>query len=163
MSDAADDATAFARLFPAAYLCFHRRDGKRSALTGASHAVLEHLSRSGPLTVGEAARHLDRAQSVVSGIVAGLVRKGLLEQIRDARDRRRTLIWLSEAGLARLEHEREVLSRVLLERAMRRMSTAERRALLDGMQALLRAGDRTTPSTATSTQRRAARPRRNAP
>jgi len=141
----ADAAAAFAALFPAAYLRFHRRDGSRAELTGASRAVLLHLSLTGPLTVGEAARHLGRAQSVVSEIVRGLERKGWLERTPHPRDRRRTLVWLSEAGLARLEHDRDVLSLPLLEASMRRMSDDERRALLTGMRALLRANDETPP------------------
>lgn len=39
--------------------------------------VLRHLAMSGPLTVGEMARHFGRAQSVVSEIVDGLEDKGL--------------------------------------------------------------------------------------
>ncbi len=42
----------FCELFPAAYLAFHRRDGKRDQLSGASRAVLLHLAQTGPLTVG---------------------------------------------------------------------------------------------------------------
>jgi hypothetical protein len=57
-------AERFAGLFRAIYLTFHRRDGPRNELSGASRAVLQHLAMSGPLTVGEAAVHLDRAQSV---------------------------------------------------------------------------------------------------
>lgn len=52
--------------------------------------MLTHLAVSGPLTVGEAAGHLNRAQSVVSEIVDGLERKALLERERDPADRRRT-------------------------------------------------------------------------
>jgi hypothetical protein len=40
------------RLFEQTYLRFHRRDGKRSTLTGASRGVLTHLALTGPLTVG---------------------------------------------------------------------------------------------------------------
>ena len=133
------DAAAFGALFPAVYLRFHRRDGKRRALPAASRSVLQHLAVAGPLTIGEMARHLDRAQSVVSEIVAHLERGGLLERLRDARDRRRALVWLTEAGAAHLEREREVLSRELLARAMANMSPADRRALLAGMKALIRA------------------------
>src|ERR671933_787010 len=61
----AADAAAFGRLFEQTYLRFHRRDGKRSELSGASRAVLLHLALSGPLTVGEAARHLDRDRDVL--------------------------------------------------------------------------------------------------
>src|SRR6185369_10025501 len=82
------DAAAFAQLFPAVYLRFHRRDAKGRALPAASRAVLQHLSGAGPLTIGEMARHLDRAQSVVSEVVDHLERDGLLERIRDHRDRR---------------------------------------------------------------------------
>jgi DNA-binding MarR family transcriptional regulator len=69
-------AERFAGLFRAIYLTFHRRDGPRNELSGASRAVLQHLAMSGPLTVGEAAVHLVRAQSVVSEIVDGLARQG---------------------------------------------------------------------------------------
>ena len=67
----------FCELFPAAYLAFHRRDGKRDQLSGASRAVLLHLAQTGPLTVGEAAVHLDRAQSVVSRAASSGSRRGL--------------------------------------------------------------------------------------
>ena len=137
-----DDASRqFGELFPAVYLRFHRRDGKRSELPGASRAVLQHLTLSGPVTVGELARHLSRAQSVVSDIVSHLERDGLLERQTDPADARRTLVWLSEAGLARVESEREVLSRELLARAMARMSPADVAALLRGTRALIAAAE----------------------
>ena len=89
-------AERFAELFHAVYLTFHRRDRPRSELPGASRAVLEHLALAGPLTIGEAAAHMRRAQSVISEIVTHLERDGLLERENDPGDRRRTLIWLTE-------------------------------------------------------------------
>jgi DNA-binding MarR family transcriptional regulator len=139
--DAGSTAREFARLFPAVYLRFHRRDPKRSQLPNASRAVLQHLSLSGPLTIGEMAKHLGRAQSVVSEIVLHLERSALLERLRDPKDRRKVLVWLSEAGLALLEQERQVLSAPLLERAVAAMSSAERRALVRGIRALLAADE----------------------
>jgi DNA-binding MarR family transcriptional regulator len=135
-------AARVAELFPAVYLRFHRRDEPRSDLGGAARATLLHLSNTGPLTVGEIARHLRRAQSVVSEIVDHLEAKGLLERMRDAKDRRRTLVWLSDGGLTALERDREVLSRELLLRATRAMSETERDTLVEGMLALLSADDR---------------------
>jgi DNA-binding MarR family transcriptional regulator len=85
------------------------------------------------------ARHLQRAQSVVSEVVDHLERDGLLERARDPRDRRRALVWLTEAGLAYLERDRDVLSRELLARAMARMTLAARAALLRGTRALIQA------------------------
>ena len=55
MSDELERAERFAARFRSVYLTFHRRDGPRSQLAGASRAVLEHLAMAGPLTVGEAA------------------------------------------------------------------------------------------------------------
>ncbi len=138
-TDVSADAAAFGQLFEQTYLRFHRRDGKRSALSGASRAVLLHLALSGPLTIGEAARHLDRAQSVVSDIVTQLEAKRLLERQTDPRDRRRSLVWLTPQGFDRLERDRDVLGRELLERAMSAMPPQQRGALLQGLHALLSA------------------------
>jgi DNA-binding MarR family transcriptional regulator len=137
-----EDARAFAELFPAIYLRFHRRTKKRGGLTGQSAAVLSHLMMSGPLTVTEAARHMDRAQSVMSEIVNGLEKKGLLERMVDDKDRRRTLVWLTPTGHAAMAEERQVLSIDLLARAMARVSPQDRRRLLLGMKALVDAVDR---------------------
>jgi DNA-binding MarR family transcriptional regulator len=108
--------------------------------------VLTHLSLAGPLTIGEAAQHLDRAQSVVSDIVSQLEGHGLLEREQDPADRRRTLVWLSPAGVARLAEDRQVLSVERLRRAMDRMSRAERDGLLAGVAALLDAARSDTPT-----------------
>ncbi len=142
MSEPADPdsvAAAFARDFPAAYLRFHRRDDKRSQLPAASRAALQHLALAGPVTVGELCGHLDRAQSVVSELVAHLEVTGLVERQDDPNDGRRRLVWLSPAGSSYLERDREVLSKALLRPAVAAMTAADRAALVQGMQALLRA------------------------
>jgi len=136
-----DEAARFAELFPAVYLRFHRRDGKREAMSGASRAALLHLASTGPLTIGEIAAHFGRAQSVVSEIVDGLEKKAWLERMRDPRDKRRALVWLTERGLEALDRDRQVLSRELLARAMKKMTAADRAALLRGMRALVDAAD----------------------
>lgn len=139
-SSPADDPEAFARAFEAAfqqaYLRFHRRDGKRSQMSGASRAVLLHLAHTGPLTVGEAAKHLDRAQSVVSDIVTQLEAKDLLAREPDPDDRRRTLVWLTPAGFDALDRERQVLSTELIARAAATLSAEDRAALVGTLEAL---------------------------
>lgn len=131
----------FGALFHEIYLRFHRRDDKRSELPNASLAVLEHLSLAGPLTISEMTHHLDRAQSIVSEIVDHLERDRLLERIRDPRDRRRTLVWLTEAGLELLEYERAVLSRDLLGQALSKMSEQKRSVMLNGIRVMLNAAN----------------------
>ena len=137
VSSDADQAREFAELFRAVYLTFHRRDGPRSQLPNASLAVLEHLALAGPLTIGEAAAHLRRAQSVVSEIVSHLERQGMLERESDPDDRRRTLIWLTPAGQATLRRQREVLSEERLARALARMPAEQSRALLCALRSLV--------------------------
>jgi DNA-binding MarR family transcriptional regulator len=135
-------ADELGRLFPAIYLRLHaRRDkaGHRPAAQGL--AVLQHLALSGPLTVGEAARHFGRAQSVTSEIVERLAAQGLVTRMRDERDRRRVLVWLTTAGHELLARDRQVLSPELARAAVRRMTPAARRALVDGMRALVAAAD----------------------
>ena len=144
-ADARSAADAFAELFPAIYLRFNRRDAKQSELTAASRAVLTHLSMSGPITVGEAAQHLDRAQSVVSEIFEQLEAKGFVSRMKDDGDRRRVLVWLTDSGVELLERDRDVLSRELLTTAMTAMSTQEREALLRGARALC--ASKATPPT----------------
>jgi DNA-binding MarR family transcriptional regulator len=142
VSDERERAERFAAQFRAVYLTFHRRDGPRSQLAGASRAVLEHLAMAGPLTIGEAAAHLSRAQSVVSEIVSHLVDQGLLERETDPADRRRTLIWLTPAGHEALRQDREVLGLDLLARAFATMPADHADALIAGLAALVDTADR---------------------
>ncbi len=137
VSSEAERAREFAELFRAVYLTFHRRDGPRSQLPNASLAVLEHLALAGPLTIGEAATHLRRAQSVVSEIVSHLQRQGLLDRESDPADRRRTLIWLTQAGHAALHRQQEVLSAELVEGALSRMPPDQAGALTAALRALI--------------------------
>jgi DNA-binding MarR family transcriptional regulator len=130
-------AERFAELFRAVYLTFHRRDRPRSELPGASRAVLEHLALAGPLTIGEAAAHMNRAQSVISEIVTHLERDVLLERQNDPADRRRTLIWLTPGGHEALRRDREVLGVDLLARAIARQPAGQADALNAGMRALI--------------------------
>ena len=129
-------AERFAELFRAVYLTFHRRDRPRSELPGASRAVLEHLALTGPLTIGEAAAHMRRAQSVMSEIVTHLERDGMLERESDPGDRRRTLIWLTPGGHEALRRDREVLEVGLLARALARLPPGQADELNAAMGAL---------------------------
>lgn len=150
-----EEVEAVAELYPAVYLRLHRRRPKQGLRPdGQMLAVLGHLAMTGPLTVTEAARHMDRAQSVMSELVDRLQRHGLAERMADARDRRRFLIWLTPAGEQVLREEGEVLSRERLRTALRSMSVEDRGALLRGMRALVGAAERIGPRSGTGERRR---------
>jgi DNA-binding MarR family transcriptional regulator len=132
----------YASLYPQVYRLLHRvARTPMDHITPQSWAVLQHLEMSGPLTVSEMTQHFGRAQSVTSEMVAQLVHRGLLRRAQDPEDRRRTLVWLTDAALDLLQRQRDVLDRERLQVAMRRMSAQEKRALLQGTVALLRAAD----------------------
>lgn len=140
MPDTADIAAEIARLYPAVHALLHaRRDKHESRPSPEALAVMAHLSLSGPLTVGEAARHFDRAQSAVSELIDRIEAHGWVARSPDGRDRRRTLVWLTDAGLAVLQRSREVLSRERLDAAVARLAPAERDALVAGLRALVAA------------------------
>jgi len=140
-----DAAAAFCDLFPAVYLRFCRRhDDGEVRLTPQQSGVLQHLTLSGPLTVGEMARHFGRAQSVVSEIVGGLEDRGLLERMRDARDRRRNLVWLTDEAREVLARHRQVLDPWRVAYAMRALSASERKNLVESLRALVRAAQPNT-------------------
>jgi DNA-binding MarR family transcriptional regulator len=139
-----DSAALFCELFPAVYLRFCRRhDPKtpRTRLTPQQDAVLHHLAMSGPLTVGEMARHFARAQSVVSEIIRGLEDKGLLERMKDTRDRRRALVWLTDEARDVLTRRSQVLDPDRVAAAMRALPPAQREALVSALRALVDASD----------------------
>lgn len=64
------------------------------------HAVLVALHDFGPLAQAEIADRLDLDRSQVVGFVDSLERHGSVTRTRDPRDRRRTLIALTDAGAA---------------------------------------------------------------
>lgn len=132
------------RLFPAIFQCFYRRtktQDYRPSLESLS--VLQHLLSVGPMTVGEACLHFDRSQASMSEIFSRLEARGLLDRIRDAQDRRRSLLWLSEAGRRTLEESSQILSPELLLPAIAKMSDRNRQQLVEGMAALLKAAAQT--------------------
>ncbi|RQP21214.1 MarR family winged helix-turn-helix transcriptional regulator [Piscinibacter terrae] len=102
-------------------------------------AFMLHLSRSGPLTVSEACLHFDRAQSAMSELIDRLEERALVTRFKDTRDRRRTLVWLSDEGMDVLNQSLAPLDRDRLSKALQGLSPAERDALCTGLAALVRA------------------------
>lgn len=62
--------------------------------------VLWHLANSGPTVQRDLGRLLELERATLSGIVATLVRKDLVEQTSDGEDQRQRLLTLTPAGEA---------------------------------------------------------------
>ncbi len=141
-------ALRVARLFPEVYRRYHfahrLRDGAKLPVTRRSLEVLRHLAASGPLTVGEQAAHLGLRRNSVSELLQRLEAKGLVARIRDERDGRRVLVWLTDAGRDVVARVGEVLAPDALEQAMAALAPDERSAVIRGFE-LLTALEPTTP------------------
>jgi DNA-binding MarR family transcriptional regulator len=98
--------------------------------------VLQHLSASGPLTVGEQALHLGLRRNSVSELLQRLEAKGLVGRIRDERDERRVLVWLTPAGRDVVSRVGQVLAPDLLSQVMVTLSPEERAAVVRGFELL---------------------------
>lgn len=133
-----ETATRFVELFHHLYLRFYARhppgeyQPSREAL-----AVLEHLARTGPLTVTEAARHFERSQSAMSELLDRLEGRHLVERFPDQRDRRRHLVWLTGDGLDAWRRSSAILSVRRLEVVFERLPEEDRAGLLDRLDRLL--------------------------
>ena len=143
-------ARRVARLFPEVYRRYHWANRVRGAdlpVTRRALEVLQHLSLSGPLTVGEQAEHLGLRRNSVSELLQRLETKGLVARIRDERDERRVLVWLTDAGHDVVSRVGQVLAPDLIAQVMANLSPEERAAVVRGVE-LLATADVSMPSAA---------------
>jgi DNA-binding MarR family transcriptional regulator len=137
----ADEAAKrVARLFPEVYRRYHwaqRVKGAELPVSRRALEVLQHLNASGPLTVGEQAEHLGLRRNSVSELLQRLEAKGLIARIRDERDERRVLVWLTESGRDVVSRIGQVLAPDLLAQTMASLSPDERAVVVRGIELLV--------------------------
>jgi DNA-binding MarR family transcriptional regulator len=132
-------AARVGRLFPELYRRYHwanRVSGADLPVTRRALEVLQHLAASGPLTVGEQAEHMGLRRNSVSELLQRLEAKGLVARIRDERDERKVLVWLTEAGRTVISRVGQVLAPDLLAERMAAMSAEERAVVVRGLELL---------------------------
>jgi DNA-binding MarR family transcriptional regulator len=112
------------------------RVSDRTGVTPRMLALMRALA-DGPLSVSEQARRLEVSRPVVADLSARLESQGLARRERDAADRRRVRIALTERG-RRVCDEAPVTDPAAIEAALARMEPAERDGLLRGVRALER-------------------------
>jgi DNA-binding MarR family transcriptional regulator len=98
-----------------------------------------------PQTMGQLAQALGVSLGSVTGLIDGLVQRGLVRRDEDLADRRQRLARLTataETRLRRMEHERSVVATRLL----RRMQLDDLRALHQGLVALAAAAGAAVPT-----------------
>lgn len=133
-------AKRVARLFPEVYRRYHwaqRVKGAELPVSRRALEVLQHLQASGPLTVGEQAEHLGLRRNSVSEMLQRLEAKGLIARIRDERDERRVLVWLTDSGRDVVSRIGQVLAPDLLAGTMVALSPEERAIVVRGIELLV--------------------------
>jgi DNA-binding MarR family transcriptional regulator len=93
----------------------------------------------------------------VSELLRRLEAKGLVARIRDERDERRVLVWLTDSGRAVVSRVGQVLAPDLIAQVMANLSPEERATVIRGVELLatteLPTPPTTAPPVATSTER----------
>lgn len=144
MTNDLDETTAdVARLYPAVYHRFHLSKHRLPGtdVTPRMLWILQHIAAAGPSTLGELADALGVKKSTATELIDRLESKGYAGRMRDERDARRVFVGLTIEGERRARRAPSVLADDALRAALARMTVDERRALVRGLRALVRAGE----------------------
>jgi DNA-binding MarR family transcriptional regulator len=128
---------AYRRLWGA----LHR--GDEPGLSQHERQLLHHVPASGGVALMDLARHLALPKSTASVVVKDLERRGFVRRRRDRDDERRLAIVLTAEGRRRVAAD-TVLEPERLARALAALPEARRVALLDAVEALAEAAERTS-------------------
>jgi DNA-binding MarR family transcriptional regulator len=110
----------------------------RGGLTGPQRSVVHALVHSGGMSLKQLSGRVGLAHSTVSGIVDRLEARGLVERHGDAADGRVTRIDASARVRTYVRDTLPALARSPLTDALRRASSGDRLAILDGLRRLRR-------------------------
>jgi DNA-binding MarR family transcriptional regulator len=111
-----------------------------SEISSVQYTILVVLDQRGEASQRELCDDADLDRSTIADLVARMERKGLIARRRDPQDARRNTVTLTDAGRAERERLRPLVDEVQ-EALVATMSNKERRALRDGLRALLHQSD----------------------
>jgi len=119
----------------------HVRDPQSGAdLSVHQASILDHLDEVDPMSMTALAGHKGVTVATMSIAIDRLEDKGYVRRERDARDRRRVLLRITEAGV-RVREAKSVLDPVRVEQVLDQLSPADRAAALEGLRLLARASE----------------------
>ena len=143
------DVSAVLDAYPRIYFACHRRhvsDAEQRRLVSAHQAsILDHLDIVESTVLSDLAKHMGVTASTMSLAVDRLERNGYVVRERDAVDRRRVRVRLTEDGV-RVRRANSVLDPALVAEMLEQLPANERRLALQGLQSLARAAKRNAPA-----------------
>jgi DNA-binding MarR family transcriptional regulator len=120
-------------------------DAAAHGLTGPQVTVMTLLVTKGPITVTEASRWLRMSHSTVSGIIDRLEARGLVRRTTDIKDRRRTVVAVTQDVHRYVSELRDGPPRLLS--ALRAATPGQRAAIKKGLTLLCKLlGDADVPA-----------------
>ena len=138
----ADDIYEVQRLYPQIFLACHtnhvRAASTRWKLSAHDSAILSHLDRSSGLSPRSLAKHLSVAPSTLSASIKRLTNLGYLTCDAPQNYKRRREIRLTDRG-AQAMSATSVLDRERVQRTLKKLKPADRKAALNGLALLARA------------------------
>ena len=141
---ASPDVTIVLDAYPRIYFACHRRHvydaGQRRLVSVHQASILDHLDAIESTVLSDLAKHMGVTASTMSLAVDRLERGGYVVRERDASDRRRVRIRLTDAGV-RVRRANSVLDPALVAEMLDQLPAGERREALRGLQLLARAAD----------------------
>ena len=144
MARVRDDVRRLLDLYPRIYFACHQRHRRDPTtgeqISGAQASILDHLDEVEPTLVGRLAEHMGVTASTMSLALDRLESGGYVRRQRDAQDRRRVGVTLTEAGV-RMKQASSVLEPALVERLLRALEPEDREAAMRGLQLLAGAAD----------------------
>lgn len=133
------------RLIPPVHRATHRiglhieRLGGAGVTQAEAH-ILAHLSETGEATIGDVHRAFAHKRSTLTSILDRLERRGLVQRVSDARDRRTFIIRLTRPG-RRLARRVSAHLEALERRVLARVPARDVRAFTSVLEALERTSD----------------------
>ena len=131
---------AYPRIFFACHTRHVRDPQTGEALSAHQASILDHLDEVDAMSMSDLAGHMGVTIATMSLAIDRLEAKAYVRRDRDAKDRRRVLLRITEGGL-RVREAKSVLDPVRVEAVLGRLSSATREAALNGLRLLARAAD----------------------
>ena len=133
---------AVLELYPRIYFACHTRHVRdpESGATLSSHqvSILDHLSADDPTSLAELAAHMGVTASTMSLAIDRLEGEGYVKRARDREDARRLRLLLTASG-QRIREAHSVLDAEKVDAMLARLSAAERKDAIRGLELLARA------------------------
>jgi DNA-binding MarR family transcriptional regulator len=128
----------YPRIFFACHTRHVRDDRSNRTISAHQASILDHLDEIEPTGLNDLARHMGVTASTMCITVDRLIRARYVARTRDPRDGRRVALRITRSG-ARLRDQKSVLDADLVRAMLARLTPAERRDALRGLELLARA------------------------